>query len=104
MVEKSNILSALYLFQKIDHIIRQNNTLNIYEKYFRIDDDPIVENTDPLKTVNVIRDPQQIARMVTDVSFSPANPSKIAAAYASCNFGALTLDTNKESYVWDLSK
>ena len=64
----------------------------------------VVEDPEPIKTVNVIRDPNAGLRMLTSLSFAPEGGHKIAAAYSSSRFMGLREHTPKKSYVWDISK
>ncbi|XP_037801977.1 dynein intermediate chain 3, ciliary-like [Penaeus monodon] len=91
-VEKDDVYihSVLQLGQKVEHCIRQNNAIDIYEMYFTDEESPMVAEPEPIKTVNVIRDPQGGQRMVTSISFCPEGGHKIAAAYSSSKFMALT--------------
>lgn len=88
--------------QKMEHCIRQNSAVDIYEGYFDDFESSIVNDYQPVKTINVIRDPSE-GRMITDLCFSTANPNKIAAAYSSYVFMGLDPESQKESYIWDIS-
>ncbi|XP_042887231.1 dynein axonemal intermediate chain 2-like [Penaeus japonicus] len=104
-VEKDDVYihSVLQLGQKVEHCIRQNNAIDIYEMYFEDEESPMVAEPEPIKTVNVIRDPQGRQRMVTSISFSPEGGHKIAAAYSSSKFMALKDSMPKMSYIWDIN-
>ncbi|XP_042881587.1 dynein axonemal intermediate chain 2-like, partial [Penaeus japonicus] len=104
-IEKDDVYihSMLQLGQKIEHCIRQNNAIDIYEMYFENEESPMVEEPDPIKTVNVIRDPHGGQRMVTSISFAPEGGHKIAAAYSSSKFMALKETMPKMSYIWDIN-
>ncbi|XP_076046476.1 dynein intermediate chain 3, ciliary-like [Oratosquilla oratoria] len=102
--DETYIHSVLQLGAKVEHCIRQNNAINIYESYFRGEEAPIAEDPQPVKTVNVIRDPRGGSkRMVTSITFSPEGGRKVAVAYASTKFMGLPEGTPKESYVWDIN-
>ncbi|CAL4152721.1 unnamed protein product, partial [Meganyctiphanes norvegica] len=104
-VEKDDtyIHAMLQLGTKIEHCIRQNNAIDIYEMYFEEDSTALEEDPEPIKTVNVIRDTHGGKRMATGISFSPEGGEKIAVAYSSSRFLGLRENTPKDSYVWDIS-
>ncbi|XP_042235047.1 dynein axonemal intermediate chain 2-like [Homarus americanus] len=104
-IEKDDyyIHAMLQLGAKIEHCIRQNNAIDIYEMYFENEESPMVEEPEPIKTVNVIRDPHAGQRMVTSLSFAPEGGHKIAASYSSSKFMGLKEGIPKESYVWDIN-
>lgn len=91
--------------QRIEHCIRQNNAIDIYEMYFEDEEESaVVEDPEPIKTVNVIRDPHAGSRMLTSLSFAPEGGHKIAAAYSSSRFMGLSEHTPRKSYIWDISE
>lgn len=104
-IEKDDnyIHAMLQLGARIEHCIRQNNAIDIYEMYFENEESPMVEEPEPIKTVNVIRDPHAGQRMVTSLTFAPEGGHKIAAAYSSSKFMGLKEATPKESFVWDIN-
>ncbi|XP_071535895.1 dynein axonemal intermediate chain 2-like [Panulirus ornatus] len=104
-IEKDDyyIHTMLQLGARVEHCIRQNNAIDIYEMYFDEKENPIVEEPEPIKTVNVIRDPHAGGRMVTSLTLAPEGGHKIAAAYSSSRFMGLSEDTPKESFVWDIN-
>ncbi|XP_064099028.1 dynein intermediate chain 3, ciliary-like [Macrobrachium nipponense] len=104
-IEKDDnyIHSMLMLGSKVEHCIRQNNAIDIYEMYFEENEAPLVDEPEPIKTVNVIRDPYAGERMITSLSFAPEGGHKVAAAYSSSKFMGLTSFTPKESFVWDIN-
>ncbi|ROT75479.1 putative dynein intermediate chain 2, axonemal-like isoform X1, partial [Penaeus vannamei] len=67
-----------------------NNAIDIYEMYFEAEESPMVEEPDPIKTVNVIRDPH-------------GGRSQDRRRYSSSKFMALKETTPKMSYIWDIS-
>nr|XP_027213979.1 dynein intermediate chain 3, ciliary-like [Penaeus vannamei] len=78
-IEKDDVY--IHSMLQLDRALHpQNNAIDIYEMYFEAEESPMVEEPDPIKTVNVIRDPHGGQRMVTSVSFAPEGGHKIAAA------------------------
>ncbi|XP_067928914.1 dynein intermediate chain 3, ciliary-like [Watersipora subatra] len=86
----------------MEHIIRQNNALDIYEDYFA---DIEVERTDEppsAKTINVFRDPNEYKRTATHISWFPDGPRKLAIAYCNLEFQMSPTDICNDSYIWDV--
>ncbi|NWZ39622.1 DNAI2 protein, partial [Brachypodius atriceps] len=89
----------------VEHYIRQNNTIDIYEEYFEEEEEEEEEEEHPsAKTINVLRDPNAIRRMVTHLSWHPDANRAVAVAYCSLDFQDSRKDMNSDSYVWDLEK
>jgi dynein intermediate chain 2 len=73
--------------------MRQNNTVDIYEKYF--DDNELDYCSEPpsAKGLAVFRDPSPIKRNATSINWHPEiNSSKIAVSYSILNFQDERLD------------
>ncbi|XP_066188546.1 dynein axonemal intermediate chain 2 [Sylvia atricapilla] len=89
----------------VEHYIRQNNTIDIYEEYFEEEEDEEEEEEHPsAKIINVFRDPNKIRRMCTHLSWHPDANRAVAVAYCSLDFQDSRKDMNFDSYVWDLGK
>ncbi|KAM5149126.1 LOW QUALITY PROTEIN: dynein axonemal intermediate chain 2 [Callospermophilus lateralis] len=104
-VEKDeNYINAIMQLGSImEHCIKQNNAIDIYQEYF--DDEEEVEVTEEApsaKTINVFRDPQDIKRAATHVSWHPDGNRKLAVAYSCLNFQRAPAGMSHESYIWDL--
>jgi hypothetical protein len=50
------------------------------------------------------RDPNEIKRTATHISWFPDGPKKLAVAYCNLEFQGSTPDTSMESYIWDVGK
>jgi len=86
----------------MEHCIKQNNAIDIYQEYFDdIEIDPIDE-APSAKTINVFRDPNEIKRTATNISWYPDGPRKLAVAYCNLEFQGSTPDTCMDSYIWDV--
>ncbi|KAM4824546.1 dynein axonemal intermediate chain 2 [Urocitellus parryii] len=104
-VEKDeNYINAIMQLGSImEHCIKQNNAIDIYQEYF--DDEEEVEVTEEApsaKTINVFRDPQDIKRAATHVSWHPDGNRKLAVAYSCLNFQRAPAGMSHESYIWEL--
>lgn len=100
--EESYVNTVAQLAGVMEHCIRQNNAIDIYEEYF---DDVIIdeaEETPSAKTINVFRDPNDITRTATHISWFPDGPRKLAIAYCNLEFQGSPPDTCMDSYIWDI--
>lgn len=52
----------------------------------------------------VSRDPNEIKRTSTHISWFPDGPRKLAVAYCNLEFQGSTPDTSMESYIWDVGE
>ncbi|XP_023986002.2 dynein axonemal intermediate chain 2 [Physeter macrocephalus] len=87
----------------MEHCIKQNNAIDIYQEYFDDEDAvEVMEEAPSAKTVNVFRDPQEIKRPATHISWHPDGNRKLAVAYSCLNFQRAPEGMSNESYIWDL--
>ncbi|NXQ60171.1 DNAI2 protein, partial [Anthoscopus minutus] len=90
----------------MEHYIRQNNTIDIYEEYFEEEEEEEddEEEQPSAKTINVFRDPNTPRRMATHLSWHPDGNRAVAVAYCSLDFQDSRKDMNLDSYIWDVEK
>ncbi|EDL34441.1 dynein axonemal intermediate chain 2 isoform X1 [Mus musculus] len=101
--DENYINAVMQLGSIMEHCIKQNNAIDIYEEYF--DDEEAVEVTEEApsaKTINVFRDPQEIKRTATHLSWHPDGNRKLAVAYSCLKFQRAPMSMNYDSYIWDL--
>ncbi|KAJ3189484.1 Dynein intermediate chain 2, axonemal [Gaertneriomyces sp. JEL0708] len=85
----------------MEHCIKQNNAIDIYEDYFTTPSEiPILTPT--LKPLNIYRDPNTLKRSATHISFYPDSGHKIAVAYSSLQFQNSPSNMSFDSYIWDV--
>uniref|UniRef100_A0A674HH09 Dynein axonemal intermediate chain 2 n=1 Tax=Taeniopygia guttata TaxID=59729 RepID=A0A674HH09_TAEGU len=97
--------TAVLSLQVMEHYIRQNNTIDIYQEYFEEEEEEEEEEEHPsAKTINVIRDPNTPRRMATHLSWHPDGNRAVAVAYCSLDFQDSRKDMSSDSYIWDLEK
>ena len=103
-VEKDELYvnTLMELSKQMENCIRQNNAVDIYEDYY--ENFSQESSMDPLfaKTINIFRDPNEIKRTSTHLSWYPDGPRKLAIAYSSLDFQGAAPDSNMESYIWDI--
>nr|XP_056704684.1 dynein axonemal intermediate chain 2 [Euleptes europaea] len=87
----------------MEHCIKQNNAINIYEEYFEEEEAAGITDEPPsAKTINVFRDPNLVKRTATHLSWHPDRSRKLAVAYSSLEFQRSSRDMSYDSYIWDL--
>ncbi|KAG8441706.1 hypothetical protein GDO86_010769 [Hymenochirus boettgeri] len=104
-VEKDDryIATITQLGSVMEHCIKQNKAVNIYEEYFEEAEE--LEGTDETpsaNTVNVFRDPNEIKRTATQLSWHPDGSRKLAVAYSCLEFQRAPKDMSYDSYIWDI--
>ncbi|XP_068188605.1 dynein axonemal intermediate chain 2 isoform X2 [Antennarius striatus] len=104
-VEKDEgyISSILQLGNVMEHCIRQNNAMDIYQEYFE-DEVEVEDHQEPpsAKTINIFRDPNEVKRTVSGLSWHPDSGRKLAAAYSCLEFQKTSQDSSLDSYIWDI--
>ncbi|XP_030631557.1 dynein intermediate chain 3, ciliary, partial [Chanos chanos] len=87
----------------MEHCIKQNNAIDIYQEYFT--DEGVAEESKEqpsAKTVNVFRDPNEMKRTATSLSWHPDGSRKLAVAYSSLEFQRASGNMSYDSYIWDI--
>ncbi|VVC24178.1 Hypothetical protein CINCED_3A004033 [Cinara cedri] len=105
MLQISNLSKHWYLRNctTSEHFINQNNSIDIYGKYFM---DPKCQQMQTLapsfRTVAVMSDPREPIRPVQQISWSPDQGTLIAVSYADMRFQMAEPDISPDSFVFDL--
>lgn len=100
--DEAYISSVLQLGTAMEHCIQQNNAIDIYEEYFEDVDAESIDEAASAKTINVFRDPNEIKRTATHISWYPDGPRKLAVAYCNLQFQSASPETSMDSYIWDV--
>ncbi|NWX39720.1 DNAI2 protein, partial [Steatornis caripensis] len=114
--DENYINTITHLGALMEHCVKQNNAINIYEEYFGEEEAAEVEDEPPsAKTINVIskltsafdvllskRDPNVTKRTATHLSWHPDTCKKLAVAYSSLEFQQDAKEMSFDSYIWDL--
>ncbi|NXE14387.1 DNAI2 protein, partial [Lophotis ruficrista] len=114
--DENYVNTIVHLGTLMEHCVKQNNAINIYEEYFGEEEMAEVEDEPPsAKTISVIsklpslfdlllskRDPNVIKRMATHLSWHPDACRRVAVAYSSLEFQQNVKDMSFDSYIWDL--
>eukprot|EP01025_Chloroclados_australasicus_P021583 TRINITY_DN22685_c0_g2_i2.p1 TRINITY_DN22685_c0_g2~~TRINITY_DN22685_c0_g2_i2.p1 ORF type:complete len:553 (-),score=78.42 TRINITY_DN22685_c0_g2_i2:347-2005(-) len=104
-VEKDEeyVKTVVGLSQKVEQLAKQNNAIDIYEEYF---DDITTSHAAEVpyaNTLTVFRDPQQIKRNASYLSWSPDGGKKLAIAYSILEFQGQPSGMSLSSYIWDVN-
>ncbi|XP_035157563.2 dynein axonemal intermediate chain 2 isoform X2 [Callithrix jacchus] len=101
--DENYINTIMQLGSIMEHCIKQNNAIDIYEEYFNNEEDvEVMEEAPSAKTINVFRDPQEIKRAATHLSWHPDGNRKLAVAYSCLDFQRAPVGMSNDSYIWDL--
>ncbi|XP_042658458.1 dynein axonemal intermediate chain 2 isoform X3 [Tyto alba] len=101
--DENYVNTIMHLGTLMEHCVKQNNAIDIYEEYFGEEETAEVEDEPPsAKTINVIRDPNVTKRTATHLSWHPDTCKKLAVAYSSLEFQQNMKDMSFDSYIWDL--
>ncbi|TPX42236.1 hypothetical protein SeMB42_g02765 [Synchytrium endobioticum] len=103
-IEKDDeyVKSVKAMGELMEHCIKQNNAIDIYEEYFVDSSDSIAVEPPSAKSLNVYRDPSPIKRAATFVSWYPDDGHKMAVAYSCLQFQGTPSSMPAESYIWDI--
>jgi dynein intermediate chain 2 len=104
--DEAYIQTIVRLGEVMEHCIKQNNAVDIYEEYF--EGLPNIVSNDPpsAKTINVFRDPNEVnfKRNISSISWHPDGARKIAVAHAVLQFQRAPPNMCRHSYIWNLDK
>ncbi|XP_028935447.1 dynein intermediate chain 2, axonemal [Ornithorhynchus anatinus] len=101
--DENYINTIVHLGNVMERCIKQNNAIDIYQEYFEEDDtDEVTEEAPSAKTINIFRDPNEIKRTVTHLSWHPDGSKKLAVAYSNLEFQRGLRNMSFDSYIWDL--
>lgn len=105
-VEKDEVYMSIInkLGTEMEHFLKQNNAIDIYEEYFKDSRGGarIAEDPPSAKTISILRDPNELKRTVTHISWYPDGAHRLAAAYSMLEFQKSSGATPLESYVWEI--
>lgn len=98
--EDSYKQAVVSLSRGADVSVQQNNTIDLFEEYFTSEDHSHSYTPPSCKTVAVFRDPNEIKRSATKISWHPEGPNKLAVSYSIMQFQAAPPNMPIKSYIW----
>jgi len=101
--DENYIRVILELSEICEDVIRQNNAIDIYEEYFEDADDVDQKDAAPrARTINLLRDPNQVTRSAVYNCWHPDSAEKLAVAYSDLRFQSIDPRATFESYLWNI--
>lgn len=103
-IEKDEMFinQVMGLTKPMEHCIYQNNAINIYETFFEdLEPAPLLDPCSS-RTLNVYRDPCNIKRPVTHLSWSPDGGTKLAISYCDTSCQRKCDNRFNESFIWEV--
>lgn len=84
--------------------IRQNNQIDLFEEYFDGEQPEHMSETINTKTTMIFKDPNQVKRAVTKISWHPdITEPRVGVSYAQLRFQQMPPNMPKMSYIWNLN-
>eukprot|EP00741_Cyanophora_paradoxa_P011365 tig00020556_g10978.t1 len=104
-VEKDEdyIRTIVGLGDALDHALKQNLAVDVYQEYFEGLKDGITSEAPSAKTLMVFRDPSPYKRSVSSVSWYADGPRRLAVSYAVLEFQRAPEGMSPSSYIWDVT-
>lgn len=100
--DEAYVQAVLELGNTMEHVIRQNNASNIYEDYFPEPINSQMLDAHTARTISIFRDPNEMKRSATFLSWYPDGPRKLAVAYSVLEFQKAPMGLSFDSYIWDV--
>eukprot|EP00658_Telonema_sp_P-2_P028263 TRINITY_DN2168_c0_g1_i2.p1 TRINITY_DN2168_c0_g1~~TRINITY_DN2168_c0_g1_i2.p1 ORF type:complete len:641 (+),score=177.96 TRINITY_DN2168_c0_g1_i2:77-1999(+) len=101
--EEEYVAAVKGMAANIEHTLRQNSAIDIYEEYFSGLQEEHTTDPPAAKNLTAFKDPQNVKRTVTSVSWNPDGGRKFACAYSNLQFQQAPGDMTSQSYVWDVN-
>jgi len=103
--------SVMNLLKTAEAATAQNNTIDLFEDYFDEEDieqpelEPVQYSSEPpsCRTVAVFRDPNEIKRSATHISWHPDSQNKLAVSYSILQFQESPEKMSTNAYIWDVN-
>ncbi|XP_037548701.1 dynein intermediate chain 2, axonemal [Nematolebias whitei] len=103
--DEGYIHSILQLGSVMEHRIKENNATDIYQQYLQeMEEVEEIQEPPSAKTISIFRDPNELKRTITGLSWHPDGGRKLAAAYSCLEFQKASRNTSLDSYIWDIEK
>nr|XP_015826641.2 dynein axonemal intermediate chain 2 [Nothobranchius furzeri] len=96
------INSVLQLGSVMEACVKQNNSIDIYQQVADEDEEEENQEVPSARTISVFRDPNELKRAITGLSWHPDGGRKLAAAFSCLKFQKISKDMSLDSYIWDI--
>eukprot|EP00042_Codosiga_hollandica_P043770 m.420643 g.420643 ORF g.420643 m.420643 type:complete len:780 (-) comp56637_c0_seq4:151-2490(-) len=94
--------AVLDLGKSVEHVIKQNRAIDIYEDYFPEEFDEAQIEPHSARTIRLFKDPSTLKRSALCMSWYPDGPSKLAVAYGVLDSQQTPVNMSYDSYIWDI--
>mmetsp|Transcript_28469 Transcript_28469/g.74446 ORF Transcript_28469/g.74446 Transcript_28469/m.74446 type:complete len:577 (-) Transcript_28469:131-1861(-) len=84
--------------------LEQNNTIDLFEHYFHMEEPEHMPESLTMKTVALFKDPCDEKRSVTKIGWHPEGPTKLVCSYSNLRFQRMTDEMPMNSFIWDISE
>jgi dynein intermediate chain 2 len=84
--------------------LEQNNTMDMFEHYFKEEEPEHLPESLYMKTVALFKDPAEEKRSVTKIGWHPEGPTKLVASYSNLRFQRMSEEMPTSSFVWDVTE
>jgi len=102
--DPSFVLAVKQLTKQTIPCLEQNNTIDLFEHYFHLEEPEHLPENLTMKTVALFKDPSDEKRSVTKIGWHPEGPTKIVCSYSNLRFQRMTDEMPMASYIWDISE
>lgn len=92
------------LIKTAETAISQNNTIDVYEDYFKEDEFEFEHEPPSCKTIGVFKDPNDVKRSANKICWHPDDPNKMAISYSILQFQQMPDKMPMSSYIWDVNQ
>mmetsp|Transcript_3157 Transcript_3157/g.6112 ORF Transcript_3157/g.6112 Transcript_3157/m.6112 type:complete len:559 (-) Transcript_3157:222-1898(-) len=101
--DEDYIKSIKSLSDTLEKCVKQNNAIDVFEEYFSGAYADHSSEPPSAKTLTVFRDPQDIKRTASSISWSFEKTKKVAVSYCNLEFQKSPEGMSAKSYIWDIS-
>jgi dynein intermediate chain 2 len=84
--EEEYVAAVKTMACNVEHTLRQNSAIDIYEEYFSGLQEEHTTDPPSAKNLTAFKDPQNVKRTVTSISWNPDGARKFACAYSNLQF------------------
>merc|ERR1719277_1459914 len=102
--DPSFVLAVKQLTKQTIPCLEQNNTIDLFEHYFHLEEPEHMPENLTMKTVALFKDPADEKRSVTKIGWHPEGPSKIVGSYSNLRFQRMTDEMPMASFIWDINE
>jgi dynein intermediate chain 2 len=105
-LEKDPSYSAVVkqLTAKTAECLSQNNTIDLFEHYFHMEEPEHLPESLTMKTMALFKDPCDEKRSVTKIGWHPEGPTRLVCSYSNLRFQRMTDEMPLNSFIWDISE